>query len=73
MIHKGRGTHFRNLIGDSHNPDERMSGCTPDELAQMSHYQRESVGRENRYVVDNCGVVLGIKDKAVIYSCGGRK
>jgi len=73
MIHKRySGTHFKNLIGESYNPDERKIGCTSKELAQMSHSQRASVGRENIWKVDELGIVLGYKDKAVVYSCGGR-
>ena len=70
MKHTNHGTHFRNLIGDSHNPEERVRGITSDELRQISNsHQRVSIGNENRYNVDKYGVVTGIKDNAIVYAC----
>jgi len=70
MTYKGRGTHFRNLIGDTYNPDERIKDITVVELRQISNpYQKVNMGYGRRFESDKMGIVTGIKNKAIVYSC----
>ncbi len=70
MIHTNHGTHFRNLIGDTYNPNERKVVVNVTELRQISNpYQKVSIGNENRFQTDEMGIVTGRKDRAIVYSC----
>jgi len=70
MTYKNHGTPFRNLIGNTYNPNERKIGINVTELRQISNpYQKVNLGNENRYKVDELGIVTGRKDRAVVYAC----
>ncbi len=72
MIHKGRGISAKDLSGSNWHPnDTKVTRNTPPKiLSQLSNaYQRVNVGYSNRFDVDKFGVVIGIKENPVLYSC----
>ena len=68
MHKRYHGTHFRNLIGDSHNPDERTGDYTSREIVQLPRWMRKDVRTVNGIKVDECGVNLGYNNKFLVWS-----
>jgi len=57
------------LIGDSpDSPRDQTRAYTANELRQMDHAQRVN-GRYNGYEIDELGIVIRRKNKALVYAC----
>lgn len=70
MMHKYHQIpQLKNWIEESHPSDERDGlNTTPNEMYQMSHSQKETFGRNNRFEVNSLGIITGVKKGALVYA-----